>query len=53
MSQETKDAHPHAPSQRCFFLEVLIRKIIATYDITNIQPLGESTLHCEQKIVIV
>jgi hypothetical protein len=53
MSQETKYNQPHAPSQRCLSLEVLIRKIIATCDITDMQSLGENTLRCKQKIVIV
>jgi hypothetical protein len=53
MSKETKYDHPHASSQRCLFLKVLIREIIATCDITDMQPLGESTLWCKQKTDIV
>jgi hypothetical protein len=53
MSKETKYDHPHAPSQRRLFLKVLRREIIATCDITDMQPLGESTLRCKQKINIV
>jgi len=50
MSQETKYDHPHVPSQRCLFSEVLIREIIVTCDIIDMQPLGESTLWCKQKL---